>query len=172
MQKYAVVFFPNEILSELDEFIKKYNIDWYLIPPHITIVSPIADITETQLVDHLDNITKNIISFPITLSGLCKSPTGNHLFLQVGEGNEKILQLHEKLYSGILSPYIQTDILFIPHITLGSFQKNDDEQFVQARSEAHKLDLRLDCEFDSITVIQGDGLNPSVPIKTIKLRSI
>ncbi|MBP9781622.1 2'-5' RNA ligase family protein [Candidatus Woesebacteria bacterium] len=176
MQKYAVVFFPNEILSELDEFIKKYNIDWYLIPPHITIVSPIADITETQLVHHLDNITKNVSSFPISLNGLQKSPTGNHLLLQVKDGNEEIIQLHEQLYSGVLTPYKQLDNTFTPHITLGTFQTRDDhfddELFAKAYLEAQDLDINFTCDFDFLSLIQGDGLNQAKIIKTVHLRSL
>lgn len=169
MQKFAVVFFPKFNLPDLNKFIQKYNADWYLIPPHITVVSPISDISDTQLIEHLDIVMKSVKSFPITLSGVCKSATGNHLFLQVTEGNGKIIQLRNKLYSGILSPFEEVNASFVPHITLGSFQTSGDKKFTQAYLEAKRLDLHFACDFDSITLIQGDGISPSKIVKIIKL---
>jgi hypothetical protein len=47
------------------------------------------------------------------------------LLLLLKEGNEKVIALHDALYSGILSSYLRKDIEFIPHIGLALFARKD-----------------------------------------------
>ena len=120
MQKLAVVYFPSIDLDEINNFRQKYDPNWNIIRPHITLVSPISDISEKLLFQHIETIIKELKSFPINLNGLTKS-FDNYLFLQVKKGKEEITQLHDKLYSGMFASYLQSDISFSPHITLSYF---------------------------------------------------
>lgn len=44
-----------------------------------------------------------------------------YLYLTVGAGAEKIVKIHDQLYSGLLSSYWEKSLSYIPHITLGFF---------------------------------------------------
>lgn len=174
MQKLAAVYFPKANLDGINSFRKKYDPSSYIIPPHITLVSPVSDISENQLIEHVESTLKDIESFAIHLSGLFKTFDDN-LFLQVKEGNDKIVNLHDKLYSGILIPYIPTDFPFAPHITLGYFRtgKNtfDDKLYAMAYAEAQALNFDMTCIFDAVSIIKGDGISPAKIVKTINLHN-
>jgi hypothetical protein len=62
--------------------------------------------------------------FPIRIGGFGKS-WDHWLFLLLREGNQKAIALHDELYTGILSPYLRTDIEYIPHIGIGLFVRRD-----------------------------------------------
>ncbi len=174
MQKLAVVYFLNQNLEELNTFRQRYDPKWEMIPLHITIVYPVADILEDQLLEHIENVMNDIKPFSIHLTGLTKS-FDHCLFLLVKEGHEKISKLHDKLYSGILQPFIQSDPSFAPHVTIGYFgNENDDlnsELYERAYKEAKKMDINVIANFDKIALIKGDGVTPAKTIKTIKLHS-
>jgi 2'-5' RNA ligase len=172
MQQHAIVYFPHIDLYKLDSFREKYDPDWKIIKPHITLVSPLSGISEELLIAHSETITKEIKSFPIVLSGLIKS-FDDHLFLQVKEGNEKIANVHDKLYSGILATHLQIDVPYIPHITLGYFGNENNgfnkELYEKAYEEAEKMNINVTFSFDNITLIKGDGTAPAIIIKTFNL---
>lgn len=170
MQKIAIVYFPNINTKEIDTFREKYDPGFKIISSHITIVSPVSEILENQFVEHIESVVKDVKLFSTHLIGLAKT-LDKHLFLKVRDGNEQIVNLHDKLYSGILNPYIPTDFPFEPHITLGYFGMNiDDKLFDQACSEAEGLNFDITCNFDSLSIIKGDGLSPAKILKTIALQ--
>jgi 2'-5' RNA ligase len=168
MQKIAVVYFPQTNLEKINTFRERYDPGFKIIVPHITIVSPISEFSEDEFIEHIESSVKNVSSFSIHLKGLSKTLDGC-LFLNVKEGNEEIANLYKKLYSGILKPFIPTEYSFEPHITLGCFDANGDI-FSTAYSEAEKLNIDINCKFDSLSIIKGDGLSPAIVIKTIPLQ--
>lgn len=173
MEQYALVYFPNTDLNKINLFREKYDPNYHIISSHITIVSPVSNISENQLIEHVETITKDIKSFSIHLNDLNKS-FDDYLFLLVNEGKEKIVNLHDKLYSGILLPYLQNDIPFVPHITLGFFKsKNnqfDDGLYKKAYAQAEELNLDINCIFDSLSLIKGDGITPSKIVQAFDLK--
>lgn len=174
MQKLAVVYFPTINLERINFFREKYDPNWNIIPPHVTLVSPISDITTAYLAQHIETIIKTVKSFPIEFIGLEKTLDG-HIFLKVKNGNEKIISLHDKLYSGILALYQNKDIHFSPHITLGYFGSGNNfnrELCDKAYKEIQEIDLNMSCNFDNLTLITGDGLSEAKIIKTFYLSSI
>jgi len=170
MQKVAVVYFPKTNLDKINFFREKYDQNLYIIPPHITIVSPVSEVPENKLIEHVEKVTKNIEPFSIRLTGITKT-YDDCLFLMVKEGNEKIVILHDKLYSGMLSFYTPTDFSFTPHLTLGDFVKVDDKSLAKAYFEAQGLNFDITFELDSLSIIKGDGLNPAEIVRTINLQS-
>lgn len=169
MQQYAIVFFPKGNLEKLQNFREKYDLGWKTISPHLTIVSPVSQIPESQLVEYVESVIKDLQPFSIRLIGLTKT-SDDCLFLLVQGSNEKIINLHEKLYLGILAPYMPTNFPFIPHLTLGCFQTKDNQfdqnLYHKAYAEAENLKLDINCKFDSLSLIKGDGITPAKIIKT------
>lgn len=170
MQKLAVVYFLKINVDKIINLRRKYDPHWKIISPHITIVSPISAITEGQLIEHVENVINDIYSFSIHLTGLMKT-SDDCLFLLVKEGNEKIINVYDRLYSGILTSYIPTDYPFVPHVTIGKFETKDNSIYTKAYKEAQDLRLDMTCVFDAVSVIKGNGITPVITIKTIKLQS-
>ena len=173
MQKLAVVYFLNQDIKQINRFRQKYDPQWEMIPLHITIVYPLSDISEEQLIVHMETLTKEMKPFPIRLHGLMKS-FDHCLFLLIQEGKEEIMKLRKQLYSGILQPYLKNDIPFTPHITIGYFGDEKDELkkelYEKALSEAEEMHISISLIFDSVTLIKGDGISPEKVIKTFELK--
>lgn len=108
-------------------------------------------------------------SFSIHLTGLTKSGFGDCLFLEVKEGKDEVINLHNKLYSGILASYRQTDFPFSPHITLGD--NLNGKLYAKAFAEAQSLNLDITCTFDALSIVKGDGLSHAKVLQTINLQS-
>lgn len=118
---YFLAQFPKIEFTQINEIRSKYDTNYSYIDPHIAVVFPVdSSIGESKLIDHIQSVTKNIASFPISLSGLEKS-WDHYLYLTVSKGAENIIALHDKLYSGILEKYWFKNVPYKPHITLGFF---------------------------------------------------
>jgi 2'-5' RNA ligase len=87
--------------------------------PHITLVFPFrSELTPHELQEHLSSVVADIEPFPVLLRGV----TGyewEYLFLNVKQGNDALIDLHDRLYTGPLRPYLQPAHTFLPHLTVG-----------------------------------------------------
>ena len=117
---YALVFRPKIDTSKIDKFRLKYDPHIDLIQPHIALVFPIGDknIDKVALEKHIKDVLKDEKSFKIHLHGLDKS-WDHWLNLILKEGNEEVIKLHDKLYTGVLSQFFRKDLGYIPHIGIG-----------------------------------------------------
>jgi len=170
MERQAVVYFPNINTDKINVFREKYDPQYRIIRPHITLVFPISGISEEQVIEHLNIITtKSIKPFQIEFKGLIRS-FDDYLFLLVEKGNEEIIRVHNLLYSGALASQPRNDIRFIPHITLGAFQTTDGQfnttVYEQAFAEAEELNTGITCNFDDVSLIKGDGISPAKLVKS------
>ena len=148
---YVIVIYPNlEDDSKIQELRKKYSPYYNVIKPHITLVFPFPDMDMEEVENHVSKILKNFTQFNLRLVGLVKS-FDNWLFLGIEEGNDKIVELHDQLYTGILREHLRKDIEFIPHVGLGLFKT--DEEYQKAENEAKKLNLNYKCKAKSIYLI-------------------
>lgn len=172
MEQYALVFFLKNDLEHVQEFRKKYDPQWEIIAPHITIVFPLADLSEESIVTHIEKVTKTIKPFEIRLRGFMKS-FDHCLFLLIQEGKEEIIALHDQLYTDSFASYLRSDIHFIPHMTIGYFATKDDqlkrELYEEALAEATSIDFDIVCQFNSISLIKGDAITPAKLVKTFTL---
>jgi 2'-5' RNA ligase len=165
----AVVFFPKTNLDKVILIRERYDMNSKKIPPHITIVSPITGLFETQLIEEVEKVSVKVTPFSITLEGLTKTPDGC-LFLMVKDGRSKVIDLHDKLYSGVLSPYLPKTYPFDPHITLGDLAESNDTLLNEAYSQAQNQNLNIVCKFDALTIIRGDGISPAQIVKVVNLK--
>ena len=118
--KTAVHIFPQcNSLDVIQEIRRKYDPLSDKIPPHITLVFPFDSTTPLDIIlSHIQSVADRIPPFTISLKGVTGSG-GEYLFLNVTKGNDYIIQLHDELYKGILSPYRNDHYPYLPHITLG-----------------------------------------------------
>ncbi|MFT4327016.1 MAG: 2'-5' RNA ligase family protein [Candidatus Woesearchaeota archaeon] len=111
---YAIHIFP-ELSSRIQSIRKKYDLLADKIPPHITLVYPMQDVSLQKLQDAVNTITTH--SFEIT-TGDITIMHKQHILL-IDKGKEILKQIHEQLYS-ILPDNRWEGSTYIPHITLGN----------------------------------------------------
>ncbi|MEI5906321.1 2'-5' RNA ligase family protein [Bacillus spongiae] len=127
MIKRSICIFPSlENGNEINKLRRKYDPLHDLIPPHITLVFPfISNLSSNQMNDHITEVLKKEKSFDIYLQGITGADE-TYLFLNVKVGNDTIIRLHDKLYSGILQEFLYKRVTYIPHITVGRFNNKTD----------------------------------------------
>ena len=100
-----------------------------LLGPHVTVVFPTLAATERRLLDHVTQIVGNVRSFraafrsAITYRDLEKPLT--YAFLLPDEGTSHFVRLHHQLLTGPLERALRLDLPFVPHITLGAFERQE-----------------------------------------------
>lgn len=134
VKKRSIILIPDfKNINTLQEIREAYDPLYSLIPPHITLVFPFtSDITTAQLYEHVSNKTRSIQPFDITLSGITGTPD-HYLFLNVKQGNDQIISLHDLLYSDLLAQFKNNSYTYLPHITVGRLATQD--RMVQALKE-------------------------------------
>ena len=119
---WAIVIFPEFAPVQrqaIDKMRAAYDPLAAAIDPHITLVFPFeASLTRNGLLKHMKMAVAPIQQFEIELRGI----TGQHdewLFLNIKRGNDQIIALHDRLYTGMLAPYLNPRYTYAPHLTVG-----------------------------------------------------
>ena len=153
---YSLVHYPDIDTKRVNQLRRKYDPQVELIQPHITLMFPVASlIGEETLVNHLRAVLSDKHPFPIHLQGLDKS-WDHYLFLLVDEGKDALADLHAHIYTGVLTDLRQTDLAYVPHVTLGMFGDNINE-YDKALDEAKRLNLDYRCVVDKLHLIKLDS---------------
>jgi len=99
--------FSNE--HSINTIRAKYDPLTDIIPPHVTLVFPFeSDVSTEALAVHLQESVV-VKAFRIVMTGVTGAD-GEYLFLNVKVGNDQIIQLHDKLYTGLLKQYLQRSL--------------------------------------------------------------
>ena len=127
-----VAAFPEiaeEDFNRIQSYRKENDSLFHVVKPHFTIVFPANNITAEAFIDEIRKLAEGqtVIDFEITNTLVHKDDFRDHYheFLVLGKGNEEIIQLHDRLYAGLLLPYLRADIKYIPHISIGNSTDRD-----------------------------------------------
>lgn len=134
---FALIYYPALDNAQIQAFRRKYDPQVDLIAPHITLMFPLpVSIGEDILIHHVKNVLTHWKRFPVHLEGVVIAPD-NYLYLLVQEGKDSLTRLHDEIYSGLLTPYLRTDIPFVPHVTLGILDSDsaDPDRFLKEAKE-------------------------------------
>jgi 2'-5' RNA ligase len=105
-----------------------------VIRAHITLVFPFeSDLAPDDLRAHIADAVRGIGPFPIRLAGITGSD-GRFLFVNVKRGNDALIELQDRLYTGPLLRYRTLTFTFAPHVTVGRLPT--DEAFAAALAAA------------------------------------
>lgn len=179
--KHSLLFYPKfdrKTEDDIESFRRKYDpfVDHW--EPHIPFIFPVPGnrVKEEEFMQHVRAVLKNWKPFPIRLGGFEKS-WDHWLLLLLKEGNEKVIALHDELYTGILAPYLRKDIKFIPHIGIALFVGKDSgysvldpkkvaydaELYARALKEAEALEIDSFDTVDKLVVnkviLEGTSLH-------------
>lgn len=132
MVERCIIIFPqfeNEYI--IDKIREKNDPLFNHVRPHITLVFPFESSIETfQLREHITEQISECDKFKITLKDITPSIAfGRYLFLNVHEGSGQIIDLHKRLYKGILKDYYPDWLkegIYLPHMTIGNFDSEED----------------------------------------------
>jgi len=124
--KRSILIFPKFANKKtIDDIRSKYDPLANNVRPHISLVFPFeSDITTEELKKHVIHSIKDVNSFEVCLKGVVSQrASSSYLFLNVVEGDKDIIEIHKRLYSGILTQFLP-DFLkgnsFWPHMTIGN----------------------------------------------------
>lgn len=131
--KLGIVIFPSKKLQDLaNSYRKRYDPNYSLIPPHITLISAF-DASEEQIEKYtgiLDEISNHYQPFQIKTTKFSSfKPVNNVIYFKV-EASAELSNLQTEI-NAKLSLNI-SDYSFIPHITIG--QKLSDAEHADVYS--------------------------------------
>lgn len=171
MNKCAIVFFPQQNVEEIQRFRIKFDPKSNLIAPHITLVFPFPETENSQIfIEEMSKKISKLNSFPIVLRGVKFDTDDNFLHFLVDEGKEKITDIHDDLYSGILESYWRKDLPYNPHMTIGVFSNSanefDEEKYSSAQGELELFESPIALNFNNLNVIEiSDSSMPRTILK-------
>lgn len=119
--KRAVILFPKfNKIDTINNIRDKHDPLADYIAPHITIVFPFeSDLKTEELKEHFSKSLKGVKKFKIMLNKITGDYRDGYLFLNIKKGNDNIIELHDKLYSGLLENFLFRKLTYCPHLTVG-----------------------------------------------------
>lgn len=163
---YAVVHYPRLASEALDGFRRRHDPFSDLIAEHLTLVFPVPVDLQT-IRAHTEAVATRTRPFDVRIAGL--SRTWDHwLYLELQEGREEVIRLHDRLYSGPLAGHLRADLPFEPHVGIGFFGEGpydpldpeavelDSEAYERAKTEADELGIDARRRVESVTIVRLD----------------
>ncbi|MTI68343.1 MAG: 2'-5' RNA ligase family protein [Firmicutes bacterium] len=151
MKKRSIIIFPKlNNIEKIEDIRRKYDPLYNCIKPHITLVFPFeSNIKTKEIKKHMKKVLSDIDKFKLKLKGITGS-FDNYLFLNIKEGNDNIIKIHDKLYTGILKKHLYKKITYFPHLTVGKFE--DLNSFQKAFMEVKNMDDVFEAVIEKIYV--------------------
>lgn len=134
----SILFFPQfESVGAIERLRAKYDPLAQHVRPHITLVFPFrSGFSQEELALHVVKAAAEVRRFRIELQGIT-AEQGNYLFLNFRHGAENVIDLHKRLYRGLLEPFFPEFLkktAFVPHLTVG--RPETAEALLAAAAEA------------------------------------
>jgi 2'-5' RNA ligase len=124
---FLVIAYPEITQSDfrhIQKFRQQHDLFFRVVNPHFTLVFPVPNWKVEPFIEEITKQSGNFHSFEFCLrcATLNKDAFNDyyHVFLVPDEGYSHLIRLHDKLYSGSLSPHRVLQIDFIPHIGIGN----------------------------------------------------
>lgn len=164
---FALVNYPQITHEDFQSFRQRYDPYVNLIAEHLTFIFPVPeDVGRIKLEEHIVKVLRTWEPFKVHFSTL-ELNWDHWMYLGAKEGHERIVELHDQLYEGILSPFLREDLPFYPHIGVGLFSKEgydfnnptakltlDEEKYKQARKEFEAIGFDLWITVDSLSLVK------------------
>lgn len=160
--KRAIVLFPKfNNIDAIQAIRERFDPLASSIAPHITLVFPFeSELSTDELREHLVRALKGVKTFEILLNGITGDFRDGYLFLNVKRGNDEIIDLHDKLYRGVLEQYLFRKVTYCPHVTVGRLEQ--PTEFDQALEELAGFSEQFKVEIDRISVENIDSHEQSM----------
>lgn len=159
--KRAIVLFPKfHNIEAIQAVRERFDPLANYIAPHITLVFPFeCALSAEELRAHLHTAFAGAKKFNVRLSGVTGDVRDGYLFLNVKQGNDEIIDLHDRLYSGALESFLYRKVTYCPHVTVGRIEQQD--AFDLALEELADFQECFEIEIDRIYVENIDSREQS-----------
>jgi 2'-5' RNA ligase len=122
LPRRAIVWFPqfedDKAAQRIANFRREHDPLADTIDSHLAVVFPFhANLTVAQLASHIKRSTFGWPVLPVTFRGV-ESVQSEFILLMCDLRKEAITELHDRLYRGVLKPFLREDISYTPHLTL------------------------------------------------------
>jgi 2'-5' RNA ligase len=118
MNKRYIAIFPQPD-PYVQEIRKKYDPLFSTVNPHLTLVFPFENEQSNEdIISHARNLLSNIDLISIQLAEFTIHDN-EFIFLNVKQGNDFLISLHDKLYENIFPSHLTRLVTFLPHMTVG-----------------------------------------------------
>lgn len=132
------------------------------VAPHFTIVFPVFDLPETSFIQHIQQVVPEIPAFDFVLrcAALGDDAFSDyiHVFFVPDEGYSRIVKLHDRLYTGILTKELRLDIPFMPHIGIANSRNAQECKDLVDTLNATPFEIRGRVEKLDIIWYEGDRI--------------
>jgi 2'-5' RNA ligase len=120
LPRRAVVWFPPaEVLGDIEAFRAEHDPRARAIAAHVTLVFPFASaLTSVQIAAHVRRVAARWPVLPVEIFG-SDAFAAQWLYLRVTRGRQALMELHGRLYRGVLAPFLRHDFPYEPHLTIG-----------------------------------------------------
>lgn len=160
---HLVVAYPKVSMRD-DEWLSSLKqrfpgLDPSSLGPHFTLVFPIAEADEAELIEHVRETVQGQRAIPFAIR--CALPINDYaseeyyVLLVPDEGFSGIVKLHDRLYTGPLAPLLHPDIPFTPHITVG--HAPDGQLCRRVADELNAEDFTIAGILDRVDLIEKEG---------------
>lgn len=155
MYSRAIVIFPKfKNDRAINEIREKYDPLFSYIAPHLTLVFPFGStISRDELAKHIKASLSGAEKFSLSMSGITGSSDG-YIFLDVKKGNDKIIEMHDKLYEGLLQEHHNRFIPYFPHLTIGKLK--DEKLHQEIVNSLDGFDEVFEVEIEEVAVVNLD----------------
>ncbi len=79
-----------------------------------------------------------------------------YVFLVPDEGYSEISKLHDRLYRGVLAPYLRLDIPYVPHIGIATI--SDARRIKTLCDELNSTGVAIHGQIEAMSVCSYDGM--------------
>jgi 2'-5' RNA ligase len=168
VSKRVIVIFPR--LPEhhaIHEVRRRFDPLVGLIAPHLTLVFPFTSpLPPAELRSHMESSTRGVAPFEVRLRGVTAHES-EYLFLNVKRGNDALVDLHARLYSGPLAAHLSPRHTFVPHLTVGRVR--DAGALERALADPILRDVAFDFRADALTAYTAEDDGSRVPESVVGL---
>ncbi|MFN7232448.1 MAG: 2'-5' RNA ligase family protein [Brevundimonas sp.] len=144
---FAKLDIPARDRAEIEAIRQRHDALYGRVEPHFTLVFPFAGVSVGEVLGHVQHIATEVEPIPFKLAKIAAvrdplSP-GAHLFFLPDEGVQQITDLHDRLYSGVLATRLHPTAAYLPHVTVGRFERYEDAKTAAASLSAVDIPGRL-----------------------------
>lgn len=140
--KFGVVLFPSKNIQDFaNSYRKRYDANYALIPPHLTLRSSFeANENEIQVItEKIAGIAKKLEPITIEVKKFSSfAPVNNVIYLKVKPTTE-LANLHEELRSSFEG---EQEYSFVPHITIGQKLSDAEHSDIYGTLKMEKVDFK------------------------------
>lgn len=168
MTHYAIVAFPHtDSLEAIESVRQRIDPQAGMIAAHVTLVFPFqSPLPSGAIRSHVAGVAERTAAFRVRLAGV-RISDGEYLYLDIDEGRQHVIALHQQLYTGPLADFHSSERPYEPHVTIG--RSADARALEDARLYASPLVPASYAAIDELAIFRLDApdvgsVDSSVPL--------